>query len=61
VKLDLSGKTAPVTGPTRGIGPAIATGRAREGARVAGDSPYASATTGAAVRVDGGYVDSIRS
>ena len=118
MRLDLSGKTALVTGSTQGIGQAIAAGLAAAGARVGVNgrsadsveraieemtgelvdrnlawdeaqrefmtkhrpqsllqrliepheiaamvtylsSPLASATTGGALRVDGGYVDAI--
>lgn len=99
MKIDLDGKTAIVSGSTKGIGLAIARGLAAAGASVvvsgrggktperAADfvmenrpssimrraasvdevanmvvyacSPQASATTGAALRVDGGVVDSL--
>ena len=69
--LQLRGKTAFVSGSTRGIGRAVASRLAAEGARVVVSgrtseavdaavaylaSPLASATNGAAVRVDGGVL-----
>lgn len=75
MKIDLSGKSALVTGSTGGIGFAIARGLLEAGAAVVINgrtranvdaalavylaSPLASATTGAALRVDGGVVDFI--
>ena len=86
MNIDLSGKTAIVTGSTAGIGLAIAKGLATAGAKVVVNgrtqrpssiirrpasaeevanmvvyaaSAQASATTGAALRVDGGVVDTI--
>ena len=73
--IDLSGRRALVTGSTQGIGHAIATGLARAGAEVVMNGRGATRVDdavariretvpdarlrGGAVRVDGGYVDSI--
>ena len=81
MNIDLSGKTAIVTGSTAGIGLTIAKGLATAGVKVVVNgrtegatgrsldevanmvvyaaSPQASATPGAALRVDGGVVDTI--
>ncbi|GAB3196120.1 hypothetical protein GCM10027261_18080 [Geodermatophilus arenarius] len=59
MRIDLSGRTAVVTGSSRGI----VAGRPRPalegGAGAVHTSPPASATTGGALRVDGGCVDAI--
>ncbi len=58
--VDLSGRIAIVTGSTGRIGFAIAAGLLAAGAAAfVRAEPQASATTGAALRVAGGGVDSI--
>ena len=67
MELGLAGKTALVTGSTNGIGKAIATCLAREGANVLINgrdvafvsSPLSAAINGAALRIDGGLVRSV--
>ncbi|KZB79787.1 SDR family NAD(P)-dependent oxidoreductase [Amycolatopsis regifaucium] len=57
MRLDLSGKTALVTGSTQGIGFAIATGLARAGARVALNGRGESGVTAAIDRLRGELPD----
>ena len=59
MNLQLENKLALVTGSTAGIGLAIAKALAAEGAPVIVAGPLPSATTGAALRADGGVVRSI--